>query len=573
MAAWIGVHAFVIFAFAAIAFGAGRHFIPRCSPLLLIASATAFGIALVSHTLFILATAGALTRMAVFVTLAITAVLACIPLRRGESLRDARRPLFAILGASTPSFLLALYPPVGFDATMYHLPFARLFAGAGSLVFADTLRFPVFPQLGEMPFSGALLVSDDATAQLTQWLAFLVTTIALFALAEELADRRAAMLAVALWIGTPLALYLAGNAYIDCSLTMYVTLAFAAWHRSTREPRDWRWALLAGAFAGCAAATKYHGLFFLPVLFVAFAWRNRRAAFAFALIAAVFAAPWYVRIARETGNPVFPYASAIFGRHEWQTALDARLESTAANPLNAITDASPIITIAQRAVLQPIAIGAAPHNPWLLLLFPFALATAVADRRQRLPVFASFVYAAIVWTLDWRFLVVVLPMLAIAIGYALSRVMRSVIAASILLAAPGLCWMLLLLRGFGPIPVRAEARDAFLSRRIAVYDSLHHLAKTQPAAVVYMLHAENATYYCPARCMGESYGPYRAQLVVPLLDQPALLAAKLRGFGVEVLVLNRTVSQDAAAAARLERSGFRMLFRSERSEALVVPPG
>jgi dolichyl-phosphate-mannose-protein mannosyltransferase len=591
-------HALAILVFALACFSAGRSIVDRFLPGSpfgqRVAFALALGTGLVGQALFLLGITGQLSRGNVAIVLALAAIAGCVPIRRSEvssfdwrstdwrsldwrSLDWRLTPAgLVLLLATVPSFLLALYPPVGFDATMYHLPFARLFAERGALVFADTLRFPVFPQLGEMPFTAALLLSDDVAAQLTQWLALAVTTIALASLTRELENAYAAILAAALWIGNPLALYLGGNAYIDSSLAMYVTLAFAAWHRWRRD-EHLGWAMLAGAFAGCAAATKYHGLFFIAVLFAAFVWRNRRAAALFALTAILLAAPWYARIASATGNPLFPYLSAVFGRHEWQTTLDANLEKTASDPAAALSRASvnPIASLVDRALIGRVRGRQSPFNPWLLLGLPLVLATAWIDRRQRFPLLAALAYAIVISPLDWRFMIPIAPLLCIGIAGGVtrawsrfrppSRALASVIATAF--AAPGLIWMALLLRGFGPIPANPAQRDAFLTRRITVYDSLRFLRRAPIPPVVYLFSAENAAYYCPTRCMGDLYGPYRQQLLEPLLNEPEQLAARLRGFGVEVLVLPND-ARHLPLRDRLRRSrAFRPIFSGGHSEA------
>ena len=69
-----------------------------------------------------------------------------------------------------PLFVLTLYPPIGFDATVYHLPYARAFVRAGQLEFLADLRFPVFPQVGEMGFVLGLFLSGDLVARASQLL-------------------------------------------------------------------------------------------------------------------------------------------------------------------------------------------------------------------------------------------------------------------------------------------------------------------------------------------------------------------------------------------------------------------
>ena len=65
---------------------------------------------------------------------------------------------------------IPLYPPTAFDATVYHLPLAKLYAREHQLVYGEYFRVPVFPQNMEMLFTLALLLYDDIFAQLIETL-------------------------------------------------------------------------------------------------------------------------------------------------------------------------------------------------------------------------------------------------------------------------------------------------------------------------------------------------------------------------------------------------------------------
>ncbi len=216
-----------------------------------------------------------------------------------------------------PALLLPLYPPVAFDATLYHLPYARAFVEQGRLVLLPTLRFPVAPQAVEGLFTLGMLFYDDLAAQLVHWLTTALVAGALVAWGRRLDSPRLGLWAAALWLANPIVLWIGASAYIDVGLTLFFTLAlYGAWR--WWETRDGRWATLAGVFAGSAAATKYTGLAViglvgLIVLVGALRGHRWTALVGFAALTLVVAAPWYVRIWRETGNPGFPFLPTLFG--------------------------------------------------------------------------------------------------------------------------------------------------------------------------------------------------------------------------------------------------------------------
>jgi hypothetical protein len=181
--------------------------------------------------------------------------------------------LVVLIGLA-PLFLLALYPPTGFDETMYHLPFARAFAQSGGLPATPALRFPVFPALGELLFAETLLLAGDVATHFVALVAVLATAGLLVAWGRRAFSPQAGWIAAALYLGNPIVVSLAGTSYVDPLLALFVTGAlFAAW--TFRHAGERAWLLLAAAFAGSAAGVKYLGLFFAAAVFfdlVAFSW-------------------------------------------------------------------------------------------------------------------------------------------------------------------------------------------------------------------------------------------------------------------------------------------------------------
>ena len=78
---------------------------------------------------------------------------------------------FAVALVALPGAALTLYPPLGFDQTLYHLPTARAFAATGGVPFLPALRYPIFPPLAEVLNAAILTVAGDVATQITGWLA------------------------------------------------------------------------------------------------------------------------------------------------------------------------------------------------------------------------------------------------------------------------------------------------------------------------------------------------------------------------------------------------------------------
>lgn len=579
------MHALEIAALAVALFGVGDLCMRRISDVdakSRVPVAIGAGYGIIGQLIFLLGSAGRFDRLSVGVLCAAAAVASVPALGRlVAAVRSVAPSTAAILVAGLiPPFVLGLYPPSGFDATMYHLPFARLFVETGRLAVAETLRFPVFPQLGEVFFGASMLLADDITAQLTQWLALAVTAGALMAIAVELGRPRAGRVALALWLGVPLVLYLGANAYIDSTLAMCVTLAFYSWLVWQRTSRI-SWLAFCAMFCGMAAGTKYHGLFFVVALlaslpFTAPKGSRVRSLAAAALAVAIFAGPWYVRIARETGNPVFPYLSRLFGHSEFRTVTDTRINALLDAPLETLGSAGALAGDAARLFSRI----EAPTSPWLVLLLPLTIAAAVLEPRVRPLLIAGACYVAIVTPLaQARYVVPVLPLIAASIGWVAERAWTALFPSSrssaaaialALLMLPGIGWMAILARRYGPIPSDGVARDRFLSRRIAIYDALRFVDRTIPARArqtIYIVGAPEAFYYCNGRCMGDWFGPYGLRQVLPLLREPADLAATLRRFGVQVLVTNRRAFDTPALRGS---PSFHLVYETPAADVFLV---
>jgi hypothetical protein len=524
-------HLAEILAFALLCHGVGRWLVrrlPSPSPFVTTAIATGLGYGILSMALFFLANAGVLTRTSVIALFIVASIvsLVMVPYARVHPW---------ILIAAIPSFVLALYPPTAYDATTYHLMYAKHFAEQGRLVFDEALRFPTFPFLGEMPFAAALLLADDLTAQLTQWLCMIVTAAAIPALFPD-EWRKASPLAIALWLGTPYAVYLGASATIDCTLAMCVTLAFASWMLWKRTDHA-GWLALAGAFAGMSAATKYFGLVF-GVMFAIALLRSRRKLLLFAMAAAIFAVPMYVHNFFVTGNPIHPFGDPLYQL----SLLDM------APPL-----ADPFTMVVRQAWLAPIQHGMPPHSPWIIALVPLTIAAWFLARSLRFPLIASAIFIAAAAWHDGRYALTVIPIIATAIAIAVNTIpyRRTLI---VLFALPGIAWGTLLIAKFGAIPGN---RDAFLDARIPILRAID----TAGATTTYVFRAPQAAYYCPGRCLGDYNGPYRYAEVQPLLTDSSALAMKLRSFGATHIVVN-----DASVTLP-----FAIVYRDETATTYAVP--
>ncbi|MEO1370098.1 MAG: phospholipid carrier-dependent glycosyltransferase, partial [Acidobacteriota bacterium] len=369
--------------------------------------------------------------------------------------------------------------------------------------------------------------------------AALTQTLALFAAAGVLADwgrrsfhPRVGLWAAALWIGTPLVVWLGAMAYVDVLLTLFVIAGFACWHR-WRDGDGRSFLILAGLFVGLAAGTKYLGLFFcgaLGVLTLGRAIRLRTLAPAvwITVIATVTLAPWYLRIYSDTGNPVFPFYAPLFGESVWTTKHDQLLFETGADGgSEAKTEhlGAGLETLARLPWTAVFDRGQfsnmAPITPWYLVLIPLCAVPMVAGggRRGRAArrLAACFGFYAFFWLSlehDLRFLLPGLPLLNLAVLDGLDRLTRRLrgptasVAVAAALLAPGWLYAGHKMLEKGPLPLTAVARADFLDAQVPGHRAVRWLnLEYGDDYTVMTLFAGRLRHYARGRLYGDAWGP------------------------------------------------------------------
>ncbi|MCE5327735.1 MAG: hypothetical protein LLG01_15120 [Planctomycetaceae bacterium] len=136
-------------------------------------------------------------------------------------------------------------------------------------------------------------------------------------------------IASALIVSTPLLLMLGWAGGADLAALCYLTLA-VLWVRQWSLGRDWRAAACVGALLGAAWSSGHEAFIpvVLPLLAVSAGYMllRRRMGHAGVVVAGVLVmmAPWMIRAAAYTGNPVFPRMTSALGRGYWSPEQQER---------------------------------------------------------------------------------------------------------------------------------------------------------------------------------------------------------------------------------------------------------
>lgn len=545
----------------------------------------ALGLAVLAHLGFVLGLIGILRPAAVLLVLAGIHVLGFRMWRGIRRPGPFRRPVLLGMAALLPLALLTLYPPVAFDATLYHLPFARGFVSSGGLPFLTDLRFPVFPQANEMLFALVMLFAPDVAAHGVSWLMTMLTAGIVGCWARgSFSDSKGAAagwLAAAIYLGNPIVVYLAGIGYVEAGLTLFVTAALYAVRR-WRGSGERRWLVLAAVFAATAADTKYLGLFFLGVIGLTVVFgrlpeRGLRVRWASTLlfggIAAAVLAPWYGRIYAWTGNPLFPYFPQFFGFGPWSPP---RFRSLLAHP-PAISGASVALSRGIDLVRLPWDLvfergrynGQPPYSPLYLAILPLALGIAWKDPRQRrlLALAALYAFACLGLPMDARYLIPIVPLVSLSVAGALRRLTDRVswrgLTAGICVLGflPGWLYAIYRFHHLGALPLTPAAREAYLRRWQPCYPAVAFLNRTLGSGyTVWAAHAESMSYYARGRFMGDWAGPAGFARVLDDLKGPQDLHDRLRRLGAGYLLIPGQVTPLVFPEDALGQSWFQPVY-------------
>ena len=370
-------------------------------------------------------------------------------------------------------FLGALLPPLDFDVREYHLQTSKEWYQAGRIEFlphnvygnmpmgAEVLCLPTMAILHDW-FTGALAgkLLIALMAPLTAW--------GLFAAGRRFHSQKAGAAAALIFLATPDVLRISAQGLVEVFWGGYLffaayALACAHWvdvrgrandpEKSRFQPPVFEasaWRLLAGWFAGSAAACKYPALMFVvaPGLVVATLTaepvRRLRSAILFGSGAAIAAGPWYIKNAVLTGNPIYPLAADWLPSAGLTPELIARWQ--AAHAVGAFSPFALFYNFADALLLAdwispvalPLAIAA--------LLFP-----QTRSKAKVLWAFLGF-YLLAWWAFTHRidrFLVPNMPLLAGAAGLAVAATNHPAWRWTTRLAVAGACGLSLILLATG----------------------------------------------------------------------------------------------------------------------------
>ena len=436
----------------------------------------------------------------------------------------------------------ALAPATDWDVLAYHLTLPKLYLKAGRISEIPWLLQSHWPHLMEVLYAGPIALGLDNAAALIHAAVCAALVLAVFRVGRDRLGAPAAWIGAGLLAAQSALWRCAGTAHSDGALALFHFLACVAL---------WSWAesgsrgklALAGLLSGLGACAKLLGILPLAVLAAWVCLRPRRekrlaAVLLFASCGLAVVLPWYIKTWIGAGNPVWPFLSNRLGGLWGAAFLEPpflRINLFGWPPEPAL-----LLRYGPQFLLVPAAAGAAwagwrriPWPPFLLFLLT--------------PAFFYFLVVARDHE-GWRFMLSMMPALALTTGWALTRCGRGraggFAAAALVLFGlyPGLratqnneLFAVLGLRSTSRPDV--PAREVYLERSLDHYGFYQRLLPMVGAQDRILLFQEIRGYYLDADFL---WGDPRNQGLIRYaeLAGPAQLAARLRELGVTHVLVN-----------------------------------
>lgn len=467
----------------------------------------------------------------------------------------------AMLIGIVATLLFALRVPGHFDDTLYHLPLSRHYAEAGNLALMPYVRFPLFPQNGDLWMSLGYLFFGSTTksvliAQLLATWPLIVTGLGLVGVAQWLIGAAwPGFVAFALLFGRQPVKESLGFAYIDIAfmgfcwlavLALALSLAYENNRTAWRRPMLW----LAALMAGLALGTKLFAVVFVFLLWLGLAARKDwRGGSLYAVLVFLTGGFWYLRSWWISGDPIHPAGGSLFGHFLWNA--DDLLAQHAEQGTHGYPKSL--------AYIWPVL---KKNGVLLFAAIPFALIfwqRMNAAIRLMLGVTGGYFFFWFYVTQVDRYLAPVLPMGLILVFWVLAQIGRrmaphqvqwqksawGLIGAglvSVVAMSVPLLWSIKQVRM--EMPNWQSALNA--KPGYALIMKANSLAQTNGARFL-NLGFEELTYFYDGVAIGDWFGPGRYSQFANL-DDPALVQRQAKALNADILVVNTRrfpINQDA----------------------------
>ncbi len=210
---------------------------------------------------------------------------------------------------------LAALPPSARDELIQHLAVPKLYVMRQGIFEIKFMTFAYLPQNMDLLYAASLSLGSEIAPKVLHLVFAILTGVSLYLYITPVAGRRFGLLAMLLFLSTPLVFNLSRLAYTDLGAAFFSTLAVMAALR-WREDFSVKWLVYSAALSGLAMGIKYNTLIslFLLCVFVLFARLKAekralpalRTSLVYFIVAFLVLCPWLIRNMLWGKSPMFP---------------------------------------------------------------------------------------------------------------------------------------------------------------------------------------------------------------------------------------------------------------------------
>lgn len=414
--------------------------------------------------------------------------------RRGEPLEPLPQPWLKLFRIGFAGFGIlylvhALAPEASPDGVAYHLEIVGHYARAHGLVPITTNMYASLSQGIEMLFLMAYAFGRHSAAAMVHFSFLLALPLLLVSYGRRFGFPAAGAFAGLMAFTCPLMGIDGVSAYNDVALAATafgVYYLLELWDRS----RNRGLLLLAGLLAGFCYALKYTGGFVIPAAMAFVLWRQARAGqgwlkgpLTVAVCSAVQVAPWMIKDWIWVKNPVAPFCNSWFPNPFIYVSFENLYRTIMAR----MPDGS-----SRLAGLWDALISGRESQGLIGPLFALAPLALLALRRKearRLLAAALVLAPGYVGNSGGRFLLPLVPFVAMALALGISRfgrLLSSLAVLQLIISLPGILplyaypytWKM----GWPPLTaaLRSKPEADFLTSRLASYPAARRLDEALP---------------------------------------------------------------------------------------------
>lgn len=503
--------------------------------------------------------------------------------------------------------LLCSLPVTARDALLYHLAVPKLWLRSGSINEIPWHEWSYFPLILSNSYSALLYLGLEQFAAFYHFsYAFLAAALLSLFVYEQFSSARLSLLSFVFLLSIPLSMKLAAQPMADFGAALFFGLGALLLLRYLETER--RILLLLGSLSlGLCLCTKYSAILailILAALLVGYSVVQGRGGRRIAtdsatvfLLALLLFAPWLIKNALWTGNPVYPFLGSIFGGNEGLpffsglSPLEHRLHGYGESFLEFLL--IPFRTLFFGRDADP-RYFAGVFSPFLLLSL-FVLARG--ERKHRLLCGLLGFLVLLYWysslflfyALVRYQLIILIPLVLLSVagldslGKRLSEKGRGILLTLTLLGLSAhSAWYFHThaeAQGVMEYLGSEQSAEEYLNSRLSEYETIRYVNTELPRdSRVYLMFTGNRFYYYEPEVQGAYFS---AEILQRFFAQPrvsglgveegaAALAAHFRSAGISHLAIhNRRTQQVLSSLLGEKERGVWGLFLRHHAEQLV----